>query len=32
MSLADSLIIVIYLAGIVVIGVRYRGKQDYIND
>ena len=32
MSLADSLIIVIYLAGIVVIGVRYRGKQDSIND
>lgn len=32
MSLIDSLIIIIYLAGIVSVGVACRGKQDNIND
>jgi Na+/proline symporter len=32
MSLFDSLIIIVYLAGIVIVGIRYRGRQDSIND
>ncbi|WP_221031981.1 sodium:solute symporter family transporter [Actomonas aquatica] len=32
MSITDSIIVIVYLSGIVAVGIRFRGRQDDIND